>query len=50
MIRLIDTAKKFDIKINVKKIKAVIVNRDDRWLFDIVIDGLPVEQVANLSI
>jgi hypothetical protein len=49
MDRLKDNANRFNMKINVQKIKTMVVSRDGGEVVNITIDGQRVEQVKNLS-
>ena len=49
MNKLNDTAKKFDMKINVQKTKTMVVSRDGGGVVNITIEGQIVEQVANFK-
>ena len=44
-----ETAKRYDMKINVKKTKAMVVSREEGRAVNIVIDGQKVEQVATFK-
>jgi exonuclease III len=47
MNRLNETAKKYDMKINVKKTKVMVVSKDEGKTINITIDGQRVEQVKS---
>ena len=49
MDRLNATAKKYDMKINVKKIKTMIVSRKGRGTVDVMIEGQRVKQVKKFK-
>jgi hypothetical protein len=46
---LTETAKKYDMKINVKKTKSMVVSREEGRRVNLVIDGQQVEQVATFK-
>ena len=46
---LTETAKKYDMKINVKKTKAMVVSRDEGRVVNLVVDGQRVEQVTTFK-
>ena len=49
MNKVNDTAKKFNMKINVKKTKVMVVSREGGGIVNINIDGQKVEQVKNFK-
>jgi hypothetical protein len=49
MNRLNEAAKKFDMRINVKKTKTMIVSKKENMKVNIIVDGQSVEQVAKFK-
>ena len=49
MNRLNDSAKKFDMKINVQKTKVMVVSKKGDEFANITIDGKRVEQVSSFN-
>ena len=49
MDRLSKTAKEYDMKVNVKKTKAMVVSKDKGIVVNITVDGQQVEQVAKFK-
>ena len=47
MDRLNETANRFNMKINVQKIKTMVVSRDEGQVVNITIDGQRAEQIKN---
>ena len=49
MDRLVESAKNYDMKINVKKTKAMVVSRKEERTVSIIVEGQRVEQVERFK-